>query len=501
VARVAESDGDRPFPPGDYPVVVVGSGPGGLQASYCLRSLGVEHALISRDDSPGGMFRRYPIFERLLSWTHLDAPFERGSREFEWYDHNSLIGNEPGHQALVCDFMDREYIVPTRDQMEQGLAGFVERTELAVRFRCAWEGTRRENGTLVLSTNDGEYRCRAAVFALGVTEPWRSPIPGIEEVPHYADCRRAPAYEGKSVFIIGKRNSGFELADGLLPWASRIVLASPRPVETSNFANASVRARYLQPYEISALGGGTFALDAAIERIERDNGGYRIVANGTTRPGRIEMRADEAIAATGFRTPLGDLPELGVATVAQGRIPALTPFWRSVSAEGIYFAGNATQGAAGMRKHGVGSSSPAVHGFRYNARVLAEHIAREVFGIEPPRRRVEPRELVPFLLHELSHAPELWAQKGYLARAVHFDERTGIVDGGIVPLAHFVDAGGPDAIAVAVEMDARGLIYPAAYRWRSGKLTGRDFDGELLHRFEHAEHGRALRELLDDVVR
>jgi thioredoxin reductase len=497
VARVDE----RPFPPGEYPVVVVGSGPGGLQTSYSLGRLGVEHALISRDKSPGGMFRRYPIFERLLSWTQLDAPFERGTREFEWYDHNSLLGDEREHQACMCDQMDRTHIVPTRAQMESGMLDFVERSGLRVRYECTWEETRREDGAIVLSTSDGEYRCRAAVFALGVTEPWRSPIPGIEEVPHYADCRRGEAYEGKRVFIIGKRNSGFELADGLLPWASQIVLASPRPVETSNFAQASVRARYLQPYEVSALGGGTFALDAAIERIERDDRGYRILANGTTRPGRIELRAEEAIAATGFGTPLGDLPELGVATVAQGRIPALTPFWRSVSADGIYFAGNATQGAPGMKKHGVGSSSPAVHGFRYNARLLAEHLARELHGTRPPRRQFEPAELVPFLLRELSHAPELWAQKGYLARAVRFDPAEGIVDEGIVPLAHFVDAGGPDAIGVAVETETKGAIYPAAYRWRNGKLAGRDLDGELLHRFEDAQHGRALLELLDDVVR
>jgi hypothetical protein len=31
---------ERPFPPGDYPLVVVGSGPGALQVSYSLRRLG-----------------------------------------------------------------------------------------------------------------------------------------------------------------------------------------------------------------------------------------------------------------------------------------------------------------------------------------------------------------------------------------------------------------------------------------------------------------------------
>ena len=50
----------RPFPPGTYPVVVIGSGPGGLQASYALRRDGIAHALISDDPAPGGMFRRWP---------------------------------------------------------------------------------------------------------------------------------------------------------------------------------------------------------------------------------------------------------------------------------------------------------------------------------------------------------------------------------------------------------------------------------------------------------
>ncbi len=387
---------ERPFPPGDFPVVVVGSGPGGLQASYCLSRLGVEHALISRDDAPGGMFRQYPIFQRLLSWSKPDAPVEAGTRAYEWYDHNSLVADEPEHQALVPACIDRAFMVPSRAEMESGLEAFARRVPVPVRYGCAWEETRREeDGRVVLATTDGEYRALAVVFALGVTAPWRSPIPGIETVPHYVDTRSPSDYRGRDVFVIGKRNSGFEIADGLLPWARRVILGSPRPVQTAVIAQASVRVRYLQPYEDASLGGGTFALDLAVERIERNERGWRIVGEGTTRPGPIDLQVDEAIAATGFSTPILDLGELGVRTVSQGRIPALTPFWESAPGSGIYFAGNATQGAPGLRKHGVGAASPAVHGFRYNARLMARHLAETHLGLACPRERVAPDDSSP----------------------------------------------------------------------------------------------------------
>jgi hypothetical protein len=206
----------------------------------------------------------------------------------------------------------------------------------------------------------------------------------------------------------------------------------------------------------------------------------------------LELESDEVIAATGFRAPVRDLPSVGVAMVNDGRMPAQTPYWESVSVPGIYFAGNVTQASPGLRKHGATSSSGSVNGFRYNARVLAQHIAEKHFGIRPERRPLDRDQVVPYLLHELAHAPELWTQKGYLARLVGVDGAGEIRDEGIVPLADFVDREGSDACAVAVEYDAEGAVTPFAYVRRGGRLVEHSLPRDPLHWFGTDLHRRLL---------
>ena len=235
------SGSEAPFPPGEYPVIVIGSGPGAIQVSYSLRGLGIEHAVLSEDPAPGGMFRRWPFFQRLLSWTKPHAPVERGTRAYERYDWNSLLGDAPETRAIMPTLMDGTSYFPSRPEMEANLATFVERAGLAIRYGCRWTGTAREEtpdgARFVVETTDGVYRTGTLIIAVGVAKPHIPPGPGMELAYHYADVRPAETYAGKRVFIIGKQNSGFELANGLLPWARQIVLASPSHAKLS----ASVR--------------------------------------------------------------------------------------------------------------------------------------------------------------------------------------------------------------------------------------------------------------------
>src|SRR6185436_18616406 len=131
--------------------------------------------------------------------------------------------------------------------------------------------------------------------------------------------------------------------------------------------------------------------------------------------GSLVFEAEDVIATTGFQPPLGDLPQLGVVSSGREKIPSQTPMFESISVPHVYFAGTATRGAPGLKKHGLPSSSGAVHGHRYNARILARHIAQKYFGIDPARPRLEADEVLPYLLREVTRAPELWHQKSYLS--------------------------------------------------------------------------------------
>jgi thioredoxin reductase len=496
---------DRPFPPGDYPVVVVGSGPGALQLSYSLRRLGVDHAVVSADPSPGGMFRRWPFFQRLLSWTKPFAPVARDTRAYERYDWNSMLSDEPGLRALQVGFMDGSSEFPSRPEMESNLAAFADRAGIRIRYGCRWESTRREDGPggerFVLVTSDGEYRCRVAVFAVGVAEPWRPDAPGMDLVAHYADTRPAETYADKRLFIVGKQNSGFELASGLLQWASRIVLASPSPAKLSvnTHSLVGVRARYVQPFEDHNLGGGVSILDASLDRIERAGDAFRVHLNRSDGGAALVFDVDEVIAATGFVTPLRDLPDLGVATFGQSRLPAMTAWWESANVPGIYFAGTITQGSGGLKKHGIPANSGAVHGHRYNARILARQLATTRFGVAPDRPSIAASDVLPFCLDELSGAPELWHQRAYLARVITVAPDDGIRDEGIVPLTTFLDGAGPDGLALTIEADGTGAIYPAVYSRRDGRTAEHLLAPHPLLDFTTMEHRRQLDDVLEGI--
>nr|MBA2757872.1 hypothetical protein [Chloroflexota bacterium] len=109
----------------------------------------------------------------------------------------------------------------------------------------------------------------------------------------------------------------------------------------------------------------------------------------------LAFEVDAVISATGFVCPLLDLPGLGVSTFGASRLPVQTPWWESADVPGIHFAGTIGQGAKGLQRHGMPSNSGAVHGARYNARLLAQRVAAGL-GSASPHPAVPAASLIDF---------------------------------------------------------------------------------------------------------
>ena len=222
--------------------------------------------------------------------------------------------------------------------------------------------------------------------------------------------------------------------------------------------------------------------------------GFQVAVSGAT-PVSGMLEADAVIAATGFKVPLRDLPKLGLHSVLGGRVPALSPYWESISLPGAFFAGNATVGSVGLRRHGVGSASTSVKGFRYNARVLARHLAERLGHLPPYAQALPDDQVAPLLARELVRCGDLWGQKAYLARVVEIG--SGVArDRGVQPLAFCVEEAGPDALAVTIETDARGVTFPCVYVRRGGTLDVHGLDPHPLHEFDGEPYERELAKLV-----
>ena len=241
-------------PPGRYDVVVVGNGPRRAPDLLLPGPLrGLARAYLGRRRARWDV-PPLPGLRAADQRTKPDAPFEPGTREYEAYDHNSLLADDPAYRALVPRYMTAPSTSPA--PRDGGRAGGIcrpggRRGSLWLPLGIHPARGRRPGAT----TSDGEYRCSAAVFAVGVTQPWKGGIPGADLAPHYVETKEAAAYRGKRLVIIGKRNSAFELANGLLALGTRAhsgVIArsasdvgapAPRPVPSSPTRSTCAAAR------------------------------------------------------------------------------------------------------------------------------------------------------------------------------------------------------------------------------------------------------------------
>ena len=306
------------------------------------------------------MFRRWPFFQRLLSWTKPYAPEELTSREYQRYDWNSLIAVRaraavaPGRVSWTARRTSRR-----GPRWRPTSTAFAEQAGIAVRYDCRWERTRRDDGpdgtTFTLETTDGEYRTRVLVLAVGIAAAVEPDAAGDRaRRATTRDTRDASSVRGQAAVHHRQAELGLRARLG------------PRGLGVDDHGLLAVARQDLDPDEVAGRGPG--ALRAAVRgqlprprgldprRLDRrrsspSSDGFRVEHQADR-----QRRGDERRCRRGHRRDRVHLPapgprrSSGSRRSARPKLPAVTPLWESASVPGIFFAGTISSASPGPRE-------------------------------------------------------------------------------------------------------------------------------------------------------
>ena len=422
--------------------MVIGGGPAGLQLGYFLSRGGRDHCIVDRSASVGSFWERLPRNGKLISFNKVHAIYDDPEMLLRW-DWNSLLCD---YQLPFREHSQRLY--PLAREMKAYLEAFQERFDIRVELGSPVRQISKRGDRFEARTDDAIFVAPRLVMATGLSKPYLPAIDGIELLDEgYENCPFEPeAYAAQRVLILGKGNSAFELANELIDTTALLHLASPQPIrfawETRHPGH--LRADYtrlLDTYQLKLLNS---VLDCDVLQIRRHGQGFRVRLRYTHAEGEVdELYYDRVIRCTGFAfdpSPFhADIrPELS----HQGRLPAMTAGWESVNVPNLFFAGTLMQ-ARDFKK----ASSAFVDGFRYNIRALFHMLEQRFYGTPLPHR-VLPASmaaLTDVIVERICRTSGLWAQFGYLADVIGFDDQDRAVYYEELPVDWVLTSGFADA--------------------------------------------------------
>ncbi|WP_344928646.1 NAD(P)-binding domain-containing protein [Saccharopolyspora gregorii] len=397
----------------DY--LVIGAGPAGLQAGYYLGRAGRNYLIVESGESPGTFFAEFPRHRKLISINKVHTGWDDPELNLRT-DWNSLLSEE--NAPLLTSYTPRYF--PAADDLLRYLADYAETHRLRIRY-----GTRivevAKPGEFVARDQDGNtYRARRVIVATGVTRPHIPDIDGVEHAEPYTEMSVDPEdYTGQRVLIIGRGNSAFETADGLIENAAVIHVAGSGSLKLAwqtHFVGhlRAVNNNFLDTYQLKSQNA---LLDGRILGIRTDGDSY-LVRVGFERVDEVvkEIRYDRVLLATGFRFDASMFaPECRPELTIADRFPAQTAAWESVNVPGLHFAGTITQ-VRDFKK----STSGFIHGFRYGVRALHRILERRDHEVAWPGTTVQetPEAVTDAIIERVNRSSALWQLFGFLADAV-----------------------------------------------------------------------------------
>ncbi|HAA14383.1 MAG TPA: pyridine nucleotide-disulfide oxidoreductase [Cytophagales bacterium] len=332
-----------------YDTIIIGGGQAGLSVAYFLRRYKLDYLVLDSEAKAGGSW--------LHTWDNLQL--------FSPHSHSTLSGWRmpvgpnpyPGKMEVI-------------DYLQQ----YEERYAFPIRRPARVNAVSKSGDHFVLETSIGVYYSRTVVSATGSAHhPFIPGYPGNEqflgEQLHSKNYRRADAFAGKRVLVVGGGNSGAQILAEVSKVAHTqwVTLGEPRflPDEVDGrFLFVEATRKYLNPGEAKQRPyslGDIVMLDSVKEARARDVLHARrpfesFTAHGVVWPDGYEEAFDAVIWCTGFKTDLSHLSPLGL--MQNGRIP--TQHTRSVKEPLLWLVGYGSwTGFASATLYGVGKTARA----------------------------------------------------------------------------------------------------------------------------------------------
>lgn len=404
--------------------LIIGAGPAGLQMAYFLAQKKRDYLVIEAANRVGAFFSHFPRSGKLVSFNKKYSIYEDPVINERW-DWNSLLTED--HSFGFAPFS--EELFPSASEMHNYLNAFCQNFDLNVITGCqVIRISRNSDGEFLILSPSHTFRAARIFIATGLQKPHvPTNIPGIELAGGYETASFDPKdYRGKRVLIIGKGNSGFELAETILSTASLVHIASPNRLKLAWMTKHSgdLRAQYtslIDTYQLKTLHS---VLDGEVRSIRpHKNGQLRVEIAYTHAEGETEQLCyDSVIRATGFCFDPSIFDQTCQQTmVLSGRFPKLSPYWESASTPGLFFIGTTMQ-----ERDFKTTSSAFIGGFRYNIRSLHQLIEERHYGSPRPvnKAALSPQALSELIIARLATASALWIQFGYLCDVIYLNPQT-----------------------------------------------------------------------------
>ncbi|XP_005097745.1 FAD-dependent oxidoreductase domain-containing protein 2 [Aplysia californica] len=391
---------------------VVGAGPSGLQMGYFLESKGRDYVVFERSNTPGSFFETYPRHRKLISINKRHTG--QVNPEFNLrHDWNSLLSHDP--DLLLTKYTRQMF--PHADVLVKYLRDYEQKLGINVLYNTSVTNIRPVDDVTV---SDGhrflmedqrgqQYQCRTLIMATGVGQPNIPDMEGIQLAHGYENMSLDPEdYEGKTVLILGRGNTAFEIATSLYGSTNYIhMLSSSRArLSWSTHYVGDLRAvnnDLLDTYQLKSLDA---IMETDLEKLALFKRGDKIHithADNDFLPRRVDNTAlrdpyDIVIRALGFKfdSSIFNKTEITRGRLRASKFPTIYHNYESVDHSGMFYAGTASH-SLDFRK----SAGGFIHGFRYTDGQSVQYL--EEFPINllhqlPQRTGIEGSEVMVIVM-------------------------------------------------------------------------------------------------------